>query len=109
MANHFKIRHRFTEHPGHYRLKGSFDGKPLLRGFSANLPMSSTDLTRILPAELDEILGVGRFQTAKDQSEIQRQQGTARMGQEFYPLLMLMVLVFFALEYLMSSRFYAGR
>lgn len=108
-ANQFKIRHRFTNDPGHYRIKGSFDGNPLLRGFSANLPSSSTDLMRLLPAELDQVLGVGRYQLAKDKSEIQRQQGTARMGQEFYPLLMLMMLIFFGIEFLMSNRFYSSR
>jgi hypothetical protein len=108
-ANNFVIRHRFTNDPGQYRIKGVFDGKPLLRGFSVNLPSASTDLTRILPAELDSLLGAGRYQIAKNKDEIQRQQGTARMGQEFYPLLILMMLVFFAVEYLMSNRFYASR
>jgi hypothetical protein len=108
-ANNFVIRHRFTNDPGHYRIKGNFDSRPLLRGFSANLPSAATDLTRLLPAELDEVLGAGRYQIAKNNDEIQRQQGTSRKGQEFYPLLVLMMLIFFAVEYLMSNRFYASR
>jgi hypothetical protein len=108
-ANNYVIRHRFTNDPGHYRIKGVFDGRPLLRGFSANLPVAATDLTRLTPAELDEVLGAGRYQVAKNNEEIQRQQGTARKGQEFYPMLILMMLIFFTVEYLMSNRFYASR
>ena len=103
------VKYRFTDYPGHYRLKGIWSGSPLLRGFSVNLPESSTDLTRAELAELDGVLGVERYQLAKQRDEIQRQQGTARVGQEFYALLMLMMLVVFAVEYLMSNRFYAGR
>ena len=82
---------------------------PVLRGFSANLPESSTDLTRIEMDELDGILGPDRYQLARQKNEIQRQQGTTRRGQEFYPLLLLMMLVVFAVEYLMSNRFYQTR
>ncbi len=103
------LKYRFTEYPGQYRMKGVWSGSPLLRGFSVNLPASSTDLTRVEPAELDGVLGPERYQLAKQRDEIQRQQGTARVGQEFYGLLMLMMLVVFAVEYLMSNRFYAGR
>jgi hypothetical protein len=99
-----QIRYRFTDDPGQYRLKGVED--PVLRGFSVNLPESSTDLTRIEPDELDGILGPDRYQMATQQNEIQRQQGTTRRGQEFYPLLLLMMMVVFAVEYLMSNRFY---
>ncbi len=99
-----QVRYRFTDDPGQYRLKGVED--PVLRGFSVNLPESSTDLTRIEPDELDGILGPDRYQMATQQNEIQRQQGTTRRGQEFYPLLLLMMMVVFAVEYLMSNRFY---
>lgn len=104
-----QIRFRFTNYPGQYRMKGVFDQRPLLRGFSVNLSAASTDLSRIEPAELDGVLGPERYQLAKRQDEIQRQQGTTRVGQEFYPLLVLMMLVVLAVEYLMSNRFYASR
>ncbi|MEM7785910.1 MAG: hypothetical protein AAF623_21355, partial [Planctomycetota bacterium] len=65
-----------------------------------------TDLTRIVPSELDSYLGVGRYQLARDKSEIQRQQGTTRRGQEFYPFVVILMMVVMAVEYLMSNRFY---
>lgn len=103
------IKYRFTEVPGHFRLRGSFDGQPKLRGFSVSLPEAMTDLSRIDPIELDDYFGANRYQLARNFDEIQRQQGTSRKGREFYSLLVLMMLVFFALEYLMSNRFYASR
>ena len=101
-----KIRFRFVDAPGHYRLKGVFNQNVVLRGFSSNLAPAATDLTRIEPDKLDSFLGVERYQLASQQDEIQRQQGTTRRGQEFYPLVVLMMLVVLAVEYLMSNRFY---
>ena len=103
-----KLRYRFTDAPGHYRLKGIFNEEVLLRGFSANLDLSATDLTRIGPDELDSFLGHERYQLARQKNEIVRQQGNTRRGSEFYPLLMLMMMVVLAVEYLMSNRFYKG-
>jgi len=78
----------------------------MLRGFSANIALAATDLTRIGPDELDTFLGHERYQLARQKNEILRQQGTTRRGLEFYPLLMLMMMVVLAVEYLMSNRFY---
>ena len=103
-----KLRYRFTNSPGHYRLKGIFNESVLLRGFSVNIDEAATNLDRIMPDELDSFLGADRYQLAKQKNEIQRKQGETRRGQEFFPLLMLMVLVVLAVEYLMSNRFYKG-
>ena len=101
-----QIRYRFTETPGTYRIKGDRSG-PVLRGFSVNLNEAETDLTRIMPAEVDEVLGAGRYQLATEKDEIQRQQGTSRRGQEFYPLLVLLVAVIMGVEYIMANKFYS--
>ena len=101
-----RIRFRFTDYPGHYRIKGRLNREVIMRGFSANLQQSATDLTRITPDKLDTFLGPDRYQVATQESEIQRQQGATRRGQEFFPLAMLMALVVMAVEYLMSNRFY---
>ena len=102
-----RIRFRFNDTPGHYRLKGIFDQRVVLRGFSSNLSAAATDLTRLRPDELDQFLGAGRYELATQQSEIQRQQGTTRRGQEFYPLIVIMMLVIMSVEFLMSNRFYS--
>lgn len=100
------LRYKFTDLPGQFRLKGSQDQQIVLRGFSVNLPDAATDLTRLKPTELDDWLGPQRYQMAREQQEITRQQGTARRGKEFYPLVVLMLTVLVALEYLLANRFY---
>ncbi|MFT7631811.1 MAG: hypothetical protein ACI87E_002851 [Mariniblastus sp.] len=103
-----KVRFRFIEAPGHYRLKGVMDDEVVMRGFSANISNAVTDLSRVKPDQLDSILGIDRYQLATQKEEIQRQQGTTRRGQEFYPLLVLMMLVVMSVEFLMSNRFYGS-
>ncbi|MEQ1903564.1 MAG: BatA domain-containing protein [Pirellulaceae bacterium] len=106
------VRYKFTDMPGHYRMKGTKDDLPILRGFSANLSPAATDLTRIGKEQLDKFFGEDRYQLATQKIEVERQQGTSRTGQEFYPLIIAMMCVVFAMEYLMSNRFYnrsAGR
>jgi hypothetical protein len=102
-----KVKYRFIDAPGQYRLKGQFDQGIVLRGFSANIGGAVTDLTRIEMDDLDAFLGADQYQLATKQEEIQRQQGTMRRGKEFYPLIVVMMLVVLAVEYLMSNRFYS--
>ena len=101
-----QIRYRFNDSPGHYRYRGVFDEQVVLRGFSSNLPLATTDLTRVGADFLDDVLGPDRYQLATDKSEITRQQGTTRRGQELYPFIVVMMLLILGLEYLMSNRFY---
>ena len=81
----------------------------MLRGFSVNLPPSATDLTRVTTAELDAKLGADRYQLARSHDEIDREVGEARVGREFYPLLMLALAGVLALEQLLSNRFYGAK
>ena len=105
-AKNESLKYRFTGNPGHYRLRGSLDG-PVLRGFSVNLAEGQADLTRTDPAQLDKVLGNERYQLATERDQIQRQQGTTRRGQEFYPLLLIMLVVVLGVEHLLSNRFYS--
>ena len=105
-ATEGSVRYRFTDSPGQYRLRGNFEG-PLNRGFSVNLQQGQTDLTRIEPAALDAVFGAERYQLARKKDEIQRQQGTQRRGQEFYPLLLLLLVIVLGMEHLLANRFYS--
>jgi hypothetical protein len=96
---------KFTEYPGAYRLKG-FRGESIVRGFSVNLPQSASELTRITRAELDEILGPDRFHFARNTDEIVVGVGQARLGREFYPLLVTLVALMLAVEHVLANRFY---
>ena len=103
-----RINYKFVDAPGNYYLQGDYDGETVNRGFSANLQPRETNLTRASKDSVDLVLGTGRYQIATDQSEIEMKQGTARKGQEFFPLLMLLALVVMGVEHLLSNRFYKG-
>ncbi len=105
IASDNSVRYKFTDVPGTYRLKGQLSG-PVIRGFSVNLAPGITDLQRVKESEVAAILGKGRFQVARQRDELQRQQGTTRLGQEFYPILALLMSLLLALELIMSNRFY---
>jgi hypothetical protein len=96
---------KFTELPGAYRLKG-FLRRPVVRGFSVNLPESASQLTRLAREELDELLGPDRYHFARSQNEIVLGVGEARLGREFYPFLILLVALLLGLEHLLANRFY---
>jgi hypothetical protein len=95
----------FTPHPGAYRLKGLRD-KPIIRGFAVNLPAAVSDLQRIAPARVEELLGKNRFRYARSRDEIVLEVGEARVGREFYPYLLLALVVILGLEHTLANRFY---
>jgi Aerotolerance regulator N-terminal len=96
---------RVNTNPGTYRMRGNRHG-PVSRGFSSNLPLSATDLTRITREELNNLLGEGKYQFARERSEVQRVVGQQRVGQEMFPYLLTMLVAIFGLEQLLANRFY---
>jgi hypothetical protein len=96
---------RFLDEPGAYRLLGQRGGA-VVRGFSANLPLAATDLTRAPPERLDSALGEDRYQLARTRDDFRRKIGLARQGREFYPFLLVMLAVVMGMEYLLANRFY---
>lgn len=95
----------FTPHPGAYRLKGLRD-KPIIRGFAVNLPPEASDLRRVTPGAIEELLGKNRFRYARSRDEIVLEVGEARVGREFYPYLLLVLVVILGLEHTLANRFY---
>ncbi len=96
---------RYTEVPGAYRLKGNRGG-PVIRGFSINYPSSAGDMTRLAATQLDDILGAERYRLANGPEQLQPIVGDVRTGKEFFPFLMVMLAVIFALETALANRFY---
>ena len=96
---------RFTDHPGNYRMKGLQAGA-IIRGFAVNLPAEATDLARISTDELDQLLGKDRYRLARDRTDIDREVESARVGSEFYPLLMAFFAMVMGLEHVLANRFY---
>jgi hypothetical protein len=95
----------FTEQPGAYRLKGQRGG-PIVRGFAVNLSGSAGDLTRLSRDRLREMLGEDGFRYARNREEIVLEVGEARSGREFYPFLLVIVVIVLGLEQTLANRFY---
>lgn len=94
----------FTSSLGTYRIRPLGGGKS--SGFSVNLPPFATRMEKLSETELDEVLGEGRYRLARQQEQIVREQGKARLGVPLFPWLMLIVVIVFALEHIMANRFY---
>jgi hypothetical protein len=107
LARDGRVIVRFTDQPGAYRLRGQKDG-PLVRGFAVNLSGDTSDLTRLEPAQLDDILGPGRYKIARGQEEIDRAVGIDRIGSEFYPILMTLMALVLGMEHVLANRFYTA-
>ncbi len=96
-----------TKETGHYDLyeQGS---RVSLRGFSVNPPSAESDLTRLTKEELDERFGEEKYEVAKDIGELKHDITTADIGQEVFPMLLMLVVVIFVGEHIVANRFYAG-
>jgi hypothetical protein len=105
LARDGRVIVRFTDQAGAYRLRGQKDG-PLVRGFAVNLAGDTSDLTRATKQQLDETLGAGRYKLARGQEAIDRAVGLDRIGSEFYPVLMILVVLVLGLEHVLANRFY---
>jgi hypothetical protein len=71
-----------------------------------NLSQETSDLARLAPSRLDELLGTDRYQLARDKEQIDRAVGNDRVGSEFYPLLFTLVALVLGLEHVLGNRFY---
>src|SRR5262249_61517228 len=95
-----RVTVRFTDHPGAYSTRGQKAG-PLVRGFAVNLAGDTSDLARLPRERLDEILGRGHYQLAKNKDEIDRAVGKDRIGSEFYPLLVTLLACVLGIEHVL--------
>lgn len=91
---------------GHYSLFEQNSRNPL-RGFSVNAPAAQSDLTRFLKEELDARLGEGRYEVSTSIDELKDTINAADIGQEVFPMLLMLVVVCFLGEHLVANWFYA--
>ncbi|HEX7377490.1 MAG TPA: BatA domain-containing protein [Pirellulales bacterium] len=97
-----------TQWVGNYRLTAGGEEGGIDRGFSINLPMKASDLTRTDEEGLKEVFGDTEFQLAQNRDEIDRKISTGRVGRELFPLLIALVAIVLAAENLLANRFYRG-
>jgi len=91
--------------PGHYSLLDPTT-RETVTAFSVNPPSEESDLTRLTVEDLNDRLGADRFQIAQSLEELKDRINAADLGQEIFPLLLVLVIVFFCGEHLVANRFY---
>ncbi len=105
---------RETDQLGHYDVlpadpQSKFSGS----GFSVNASPSDSDFRRLTDADLPQLFGENdksgrkRYSVVRDINDLQRVVATGRLGEEIYPLLLLVALLFFCGEHLVANWFYA--
>lgn len=95
-----------TGQAGQYRLQTARGEAGPQLGFSCNLPVEQSDLTRLPREGLQQVFGEFPYQYARNQLELVRAQGQDRVGQELFPYLLIALALVLALEFFMATRFY---
>ena len=97
-----------TRQPGNYRIRSGGKTGGFVKGFSARLPKSSTDFSRLKDDELPLMLGVDR-RIVLDTESLDRDVMNYRVGAELSGWFFLLAAGLLALDWWMSNRFYAPR
>ncbi|HBU38006.1 MAG TPA: hypothetical protein DEB70_09395 [Planctomycetaceae bacterium] len=97
-----------TRQPGNYRIRSGGNAGGFVKGFSARLPKSATDFSRLTDDELLLILGADR-RIVLDTESLDRDVMNYRVGAELSGWILLLAAVLLALDWWISNRFYAPR
>ena len=97
-----------TDTPGHYTLTAGGEGG-IRRGFSVNLTAESTRLARASEDDLKTLFGETSFRIARGRETLVREIGEARIGQELFPYLIVIVALILAAEHVLANRFYRNK
>lgn len=108
-AKQQRLFFRGTEWPGCYVASAGGTLDRWQRGFSANAPAAESNLTRIDPAVLREMIGLAKLEIARSQDEINRDVSRGRVGVKLFPWIMLVLAGMMAAEFVLSTFFYRTR
>ncbi len=89
---------------GHYLIKPRPEGRQI--SFSINHDSGESDFSRATIADLDNLLGEGRYNVAGDVESLTRSVTAGRLGVEVFPIILGIVLILFCLELVSANRFY---
>ncbi len=78
-------------------------------GVSVNLHSTDTDLSRMDPAKLDELLGKDQYTLVHNRDEIRQAEGRGQPTRSLYATTLMLMMIAFVAEQILSNRFYASR
>ncbi len=92
---------------GQYDIRQEDAPARAVAGFSVNAAPEESDFSTITVDELNDLLGVDRYQIVRSLSELKEEINIADLGRELFPLLLALTIVLFLGEHLIANRFYA--
>lgn len=95
-----------TDEIGQYGVVAAEPDVSFATGFSANPSPEESDLTRMEPAALDDLLGEKRYSIADSMEGLERTVRAGRIGQEMFSTVLLILVIVFCTEHLVANRFY---
>lgn len=98
---------RETDQLGNYDVSSADPQSKFASGFSVNAPASESDFRRMNEDDLTQMFGDKRFSMARDIATLQRRVNTGRLGEEVYPLILMIVLIVFCGEHFVANWFYS--
>lgn len=104
-AQHNALTITATDRPGYYRIQAGGE-RGIDRGLTVNLAPDQTRLDRLPPEKLDEMFGPFEHRVVRGKEQLDRAVSTGRIGQELFPLLILVLAAVLGLEHLVANRFY---
>lgn len=104
--SHGTLAFTATDTPGNYLIAAGGQETGVRRGFSVNLPSEATRLERIETSRLETLFGDLKPRLARSPEEIDTSRTATRVGHELFPLLIVVMAMFLALEGLLANRFY---
>lgn len=78
-------------------------------GFSVNPPAIESQIRTLSAEQLDSLFGKGSYALAQDPASLEKAVGLARVGVEFFPWLMLLLLLVLTLETYLANKFYGEK
>jgi hypothetical protein len=100
------IRISETDQLGAYDVMSADPQSSFASGFSVNVSAAESDLRRLHNDDLEQMFGEKRVSLARDMATLQRHVATGRLGEEVYPLLLLLALIAFCGEHFVANWFY---
>ena len=97
-----------TRQPGNYQIRSGGQTGGFVKGFSARLPKSATDFSRLNDDELSFMLGDDR-RIVHDAESLDRDVMSYRVGAELSGWILFFAAALLALDWWISNKFYAPR
>jgi len=92
--------------PGQYRVDSSQADRTFMASFSVNIPPSESQLEPIEAEKITALFGQNLVTIVRDPVELERVEGTARIGRELFPWIILLVAAALFGEAFLANRFY---